>query len=98
MKIYLDPDSLKMVLSILKKNEIHSEVYVFGSRSRGDHNEYSDLDLLLKQSNPLETRQIIKLNSDFEDSDLPIAVDFIEWSKISDDFKEKIKSELVPLF
>jgi type I restriction enzyme S subunit len=95
MKIYLDPRSQKIVAEILKKNGIHENVFVFGSRARGDHKEYSDLDLISKQTEPLQTQKLIQIKEDFKNSQLPIAVDFIEWAKISDDFRKKIEPELV---
>lgn len=95
MNIYLDPKHLISIQEILKKHGVHQKTYVFGSRARGDHKKYSDLDLLVKQDQPLETAVLVGLKDDFENSDLPFTVDLVEWCKISDDFKKNISIDLV---
>lgn len=94
MSLHVDPSYLETVKEILKKYGIDKETYAFGSRVRGDHRQYSDLDLLLKRSSPLETRILVQLKNDFESSNLPITVDFIEWCKITEDFRKNIENDL----
>lgn len=97
MSLHLDSKFLAIVTGILKAYGLENETYVFGSRVRGDHKKYSDLDLVLKHKAPLPTQILIKLKDDFEKSHLPISVDFVEWFHISDDFRKRIEQELVPL-
>lgn len=97
MSIHLDPKHLNLVRKIIEKHGLSQVTYVFGSRARGDHKKYSDLDLLLKQENSLETSALVALKNDFESSDLPFTVDIVEWSKIAEDFKKNIQPDLIPL-
>lgn len=71
--------------------------YVYGSRARGDCQEYSDLDLcIMSKFKSYEDKDIIK--SLLETSDLPISVTLISWETISKEFQEAIKDDLIPLF
>ena len=81
------------LMSILSKYPY--KFYIFGSRSRGTHRKYSDLDLCYKGNmNRLEKAY---LEMDFEDSDLPFRVEVSSWEKFSNDFKKGIKHDLKAL-
>lgn len=95
MTIFLDPEQIEIVREVLKKNGVLEDVYVFGSRARGDHKKYSDLDLVFKSIKSLDGKTLVQLKTDFEQSSLPITVDFIDWSNISADFQKNIESDLV---
>ena len=94
MSLYLEPEHTETVRRILHKHGLVEDVFVFGSRVRGDHKKYSDLDLLIKRPFPLEARILVALKNDFEQSSLPITVDVVEWSKISEEFQNNIRSDL----
>lgn len=89
--IDLDPTSLNIVLSILRKHVHDCEVRVFGSRLNGSATTYSDLDLALVGDGPLDWQRIEKLKDAFAESDLPIMVDVLDWHTISDEFRAVIK-------
>ncbi len=97
MSIHLESEYLKIILDIVAKHELTKAVYVFGSRARGDHKKYSDLDLAIKNETPLPAQTLVKMKDDFENSQLPFTVDVIEWSKITPEFKKNIENDLIPL-
>lgn len=97
MSLHLDESHLNIVKNILQKYGLKGETYAFGSRVRGDHHRYSDLDLVLKRVGPIETDQLVKVKNEFEESDLPITVDLIEWVRISEDFKKNIQDDLIAI-
>ncbi len=67
----------------------------FGSRVKGAHREYSDLDLCYQADIPDSV--IAQLMDDFEQSDLPFKVDIVAWKRCSPEFQQIIKDDLVPL-
>lgn len=91
MNIQLKPKHYQQVSDILKSFQI--EAYVFGSRAKHSAKDFSDLDLCLKKAYDKST--IRKLQDAFEESDLPFSVDVIQWSEISEDFKNQIQKDLV---
>jgi predicted nucleotidyltransferase len=95
--IDLSPDHLKIIKAILSKHIPHCEVRVFGSRATGRAWRYSDLDLLIVGPGLLDLSTLGRLMEDFEDSDLPMVVDIVDWHGISEEFRAAIEGDGVPI-
>ena len=91
--IDLNPKHFEIVQHILAKHVPGSEVRAFGSRVKWTAKDYSDLDLAIVGSKPLTLRQGRQLAEAFEESDLPIRVDVLDWHTISEEFKRIIAEE-----
>lgn len=90
-------EELKQVKHILNSCIPGVKVQAFGSRTNGLAKKYSDLDLAAMTEQPLTLQQNALLTEAFEESDLPFKVDVIDWSIISESFKEIIRPALVNL-
>lgn len=99
MNIMLSPNELSMVKAILINHlSPAAEVYVFGSRARGDAKPFSDLDLAIDdQGKPFPLSIQAAIAYDFEESDLPFKVDIVDLNSIRDSFKKHIAHDLVRL-
>ena len=95
MTIQMDDKYLKIVAQVLRRHGLKNEIYAFGSRTRGDHGKYSDLDIVIKSS--ISIAEMTAIKNDLAESQLPITVDIVVWDQISDEFKKKISTELVLL-
>jgi predicted nucleotidyltransferase len=74
----LSDSDYRLISTLLSPlTEAGAKVWCFGSRARGDHHEFSDLDLMLESSNDL-SREIGDLKEAFEESRLPIKVDLVQ--------------------
>ena len=91
--IDLTPKHLEMIQRILAEHVPECEVRAFGSRVKWAAKDYSDLDLAVVGSEPLSRRQLRRLIEAFEESDVPIRVDVVDWQSLSDWFKEVIAAE-----
>jgi predicted nucleotidyltransferase len=91
--IYMDKRHLEIVKNILKKYPY--TFYAFGSRAKGTQRPLSDLDLCFMENIPWNVRSHI--DEDFEESDLPFTVDVVDWNSCSEDFKAKIKNDLIQI-
>lgn len=94
--IQIEPKHLDIVLNILQQllpSEI--TVWVFGSRATNKAKTYSDLDLALEAPGNLKIdgNLIIKLESAFEESDLPWKVDIIDINDASGMFRDTVIKE-----
>ena len=87
----LSPQSVDIVKKILQEWVPGCEVRVFGSRVNGTAKKYSDLDLVIVDKEKIPTRKMNALREAFEDSDLPIRVDVLDWHAISADFRAVIE-------
>ena len=88
--IDLNPKHLKTIQSILAEYIPTYEVRAFGSRVKWTAKDYSDLDLAVVGNDPLSLRQRGQLADAFEESNLPIRVDVLDWQSISERFRQVI--------
>ena len=95
--IDLAPHHLDTVRAILREHAPDCEVRAFGSRVTGGARRYSDLDLAVIGDEPLGLIPLGLLREAFEESDLPIRVDVIDWHDTSESFRKIIESNCVPL-
>ena len=88
--IDLNPKHLKTIQYILAEYIPEYEVRAFGSRVKWAAKDYSDLDLAVVGSKSLSLRQKRQLAEAFEESNLPIRVDLLDWQSISEGFRKVI--------
>ncbi|MGK5083158.1 nucleotidyltransferase domain-containing protein [Bdellovibrionota bacterium FG-1] len=69
------------------------KAWVFGSRARGTHRPYSDLDLLIESTPPISPRQKELLQEAFEESDLPFKVDLVISENLLEAYRKNIMEE-----
>ena len=91
--IDLNPAYLETVQRILTEHAPECEVRAYGSRVTWTATDYSDLDLAVVGSEPFSLRRMRQLKEAFEESDLPIRVDVLDWHVLSDGFKHVIAEE-----
>jgi len=85
----------KLVINPLKRHG--AKLWVFGSRARGDHKKFSDIDLMYKISNPLPAGFLYDLKSNLEESNLPIKVDLVNEDEIAASYKNSAISERIEI-
>lgn len=88
--LQLAPAHLRLVQAILGDHVPQARVLAFGSRAAGTPRKYSDLDLAIIQPEPLSLHTISRLRIAFEDSDLPICVDVVDWNQADSEFKAMV--------
>ena len=98
MKFGLEKRHLDFILQVLQKNIPQAKFYIFGSRAKGNHKEYSDIDIAVKLEEETISADILgKILMEFSDSTLPYEVDVIDLNAIDDRFKNLIKDSLIEL-
>lgn len=91
----LSAKQLQIVCGILQEIVPDREVWAFGSRVKGTVKPYSDLDLVVRGEKVLSIRTRNRLMEAFQESDLPIRVDVLEWCAISPAFRQVIGQKYV---
>ena len=89
----LPENQLQLVRGILQEIAPDREVWAFGSRVKGTAKPYSDLDLVIRGEKDLPIRIMNRLVEAFQESDLPIRVDVLEWCAISPAFRQVIEQK-----
>jgi len=72
-----------------------AKVFVYGSRAKGTHQRFSDMDLAIEGE--LNSRDLGRLSFDLEDSNLPFQVDVHLIKDFSEDFLKLVEGDFVKL-
>lgn len=94
-KIDLSSHDWEEVRRILMTLVPEQEVWAFGSRAKGTAKAYSDLDLAIISEQPLPVATMADLRESFDESDLTIKVDVVDWARTSDLFRKIIQENRV---
>ncbi|MBI4431305.1 MAG: nucleotidyltransferase domain-containing protein [Candidatus Omnitrophica bacterium] len=90
----ISPSDLEIVKQVLRNHVSDCEVRVFGSRvNGGEAKKYSDLDLVIIGRRKLSARKLTELKGAFQESDLSIRVDILDWHRIPARFKKVIDTK-----
>jgi predicted nucleotidyltransferase len=81
----------QLIRTILRRHVPRAEVRVFGSRQRGAHKSYSDLDLALVGD--FTDDSLSTLRGEFEESRLPYRVDVLDYRQLSEEFRRVVDTE-----
>jgi predicted nucleotidyltransferase len=74
------------------------KVWIFGSRARGNHRPFSDVDLLLEAAPMLQENQINNLKENLENSNIPFKFDLVIPQELYTPYAEQIKKEKKLIF
>jgi len=91
----LKPQDWREVKRILNECIPGHEVWAFGSRAKWTAKQYSDLDLAIISQQPLPLATMANLRELFDDSDLTVKVDLVDWATTSESFRRIIKEDKV---
>lgn len=73
------------VVAPLEKNG--AEVWCYGSRARGDHHRFSDLDLMVESSSDL-SNLINKILEKVSNTNFPYKMDLVQINEYADSYKD----------
>lgn len=79
----------------LKKNG--AKIWVFGSRARGDHKPFSDIDILfsIEGQSSLTDGQLFLIKEDLIESNLPIKVDLVNEKDLAKSYRDNVMKDRV---
>lgn len=92
-------------LALLKRLAVNpliqegARVWLFGSRARGDHRKFSDIDLLFELPNgdALRPSLLSEIRESLEESTLPYKVDLVPLSELAEAYKAGVLKDRIEL-
>lgn len=73
-----------------------AHLWVFGSRARGDHRPYSDVDILFDL--PLVPSGLLqRVKSDLEDSNLTVKIDLVANSDLAQSYRAEVENQRIQI-
>jgi predicted nucleotidyltransferase len=73
--------------------EMRTQAWVFGSRARGDHRPFSDLDILVSDSQDLSKEKIRRIQEELEESQISIKVDIVLEKDLADEYRNSVMQD-----
>jgi len=83
----------KKIIAFIAALIPEASIYLFGSRARGKHSQWSDIDLALDAKKPLEPTRIDEINSMLKESNIPYSIVVLDFHSASKDMQNSIKQE-----
>jgi predicted nucleotidyltransferase len=83
----------QLLMTIIDAHIPNAEVWAFGSRVKGTNHRGSDLDVVFISPPILSLAQMAHLREALSESDLPWAVDIVEWGRCSATFRAIIQAQ-----
>ena len=83
----------EVVLRFLKDEEV--KVVLFGSRARGDSVNTSDVDIGIIIGEGADRKKLVLLREYIDEMNIPYKVEIVDFSTISEEFKEMALKEAV---
>lgn len=95
----IDPKLQNDIKDIVFKylDSINTKVFVFGSRVSETNRKYSDIDLGFESNKSIPYSLVLDIEDEFENSNIPYSVDVVDFSKVSDKFKNIAKQNVMYL-
>jgi uncharacterized protein len=84
-------DIKHLILEFLKDQE--ADIFLFGSRSRGNHQWNSDIDIGIIPKERFNPQQLVLLREFFENLNTPYKIDIVDFSNVSEAFREEVLKE-----
>lgn len=78
------------------KQQHTAQVYIFGSRARGSHQRFSDIDLLVDSPSDL-AKEIGEIAEALEASNFPYKVDLVENRHLAEAYRTSVERDKIAL-
>ena len=91
--IDLKPEHYQEIKHIFDTYLPGADIRVFGSRIKGTSKPYSDLDLVVLGDEKKDKAILSELKNRLSESDLPFAVDVLDWAELTPSFRAVIQEK-----
>jgi len=73
------------------------KAFIYGSRATGGDRKFSDVDIGIVSKRRLDTITLSDIEEAFEESDIPYTVDVVDFSKVTNRFRNLALQKILPL-
>ena len=81
---------------VLKHIDVQNyKVFIFGSRAVGNVSKFSDLDIGVIGTKPLDPRTIFEMEHELEESLVPYKVDIVDFFNVDEAFKKMALKKII---
>ena len=91
----IDAKTKHKIIALISALLPEAKIYLFGSRARGTHSQWSDIDLALDAGKPLEPQDIGEINDLMEALTTPYKISVVDIYRISELMKKAIEQDKI---
>ncbi len=91
----LDEKTKNKIVGIISVLIPDAKIYLFGSRARGSHKRYSDIDIALDAGKPLENVDVDEVKCMLNESNIHQLIDVLDFHSVDLAMQESIMQERV---
>lgn len=91
----IEPEIKKKIIALISSLYPTAKIYLFGSRARGDHSAYSDIDIALDVGHKLERVLIGEVRNILNASLMPYTCDVVDINSVSEAMRTMIMKEKI---
>ncbi len=73
-----------------------ASIWIFGSRARGDHTEFSDLDFMVESKEDISTL-VSNIQETLENGNFPYKVDIVQSKDFAESYRENFEKDKVEI-
>lgn len=81
------------LIALISKHFPSAKIYLYGSRARGDHSLYSDIDIAIDVEEKVDAHKMALVRTSIEDLNIPLEVDVVDFYEIPEKMRKKITTE-----
>ena len=93
MEHNIDIDSKQKIISLIEALIPYTKIYLFGSRARGTHNTWSDVDIALDANKELSINMLDELRSVLQATNMPYKIEVVDFHRIPTAMQNEIRKE-----
>jgi len=86
-------ESARAISAILKVHFPHAQIWLFGSRATGKNRPGSDIDIAIDEGTPIDFSRLAQARDALEESTIPYKVDLVDYTTVTTEFREEIKTK-----
>lgn len=89
----LDERTKRIIIAVIAALIPHAKIYLFGSRARGTHKEYSDVDIAVDAGERLAYSQIGEARDMLNASNIPLKFDVLDFQRVDQAMQDSIRKD-----
>lgn len=91
----IDQETKNKIIAIISAIIPKTKIYIFGSRAKGTHSQWSDIDLALDSGIKLAMRDIGEITNLLQASSIPYKIDVVDIHNVSEPLKMAIERDKI---
>jgi len=91
----IDPKVKSKIIAVLNALVPEAKIYLYGSRAKGTHAQWSDIDLALDAGCKLDQLEVGEARDMLEASNMPYKVDVVDINSVSQNLRDEILKDRV---